>query len=155
MCVVAEPSKNTTYFENVCPILRVQNLEASLRYYVDVLGFKVNWNAGQMASVGRGRCGIMLCEGEQGNPGTWVWVGVGDADLLFEEYRAKGAKIRHPPNNYDWAYEMQVFDLDGNVLRFGSDTKRGEQMGTWVHIKGLEWTQADAKWVRLEHSKVN
>jgi catechol 2,3-dioxygenase-like lactoylglutathione lyase family enzyme len=154
MRVVAEPSKNTTYFENVCPILRVENLEASLRYYVDVLGFKVNWNAGQMASVGRGRCGIMLTEDEQGNPGSWVWVGVGDADLLFEEYRTKGAKIRHPPNNYDWAYEMQVLDLDGNVLRFGSDTKRGEPMGTWLDMKGVEWTQADGKWVRVEHSKV-
>ena len=146
-------SKNTTYFENVCPILRVANLEASIAYYVDVLGFKVNWNAGQMASVGRGRCGIMLTEDEQGNPGSWVWVGVGDADLMYAEYRAKGAKIRHPPNNYDWAYELQVFDLDGNVLRMGSDTKKGEPMGTWLDKEGAEWRQADGKWVRVEATR--
>ena len=141
-------SKNTTYFENVCPILRVANLEASIAYYVDVLGFKVNWNAGRMASVGRGRCGIMLTEDEQGNPGSWVWVGVGDADLLYEEYRAKGAKIRHPPNNYDWAYELQVFDLDGNVLRLGSDTKKDQPLGTWLDMDGVEWRQTGDKWVR-------
>ena len=117
------PRKTTTYFENVSPILRVADVEASIKYYVEVLGFKVNWHVPGFASVGRGRCGIMLTEDEQGNPGTWVWVGVGDADLLYAEYRAKGAKIRHPPNNYDWAYELQVFDLDGNVLRLGSDQK--------------------------------
>ncbi len=150
MCVVEEPSKNTTYFECVSPILPVADLQASLDYYGNVLAFKVNWHAPNMASVSRGRCGLMLCEGEQGHPGTWVWVGIGDADLLYTEYCAKGAKIRHPPNNYSWAYEFQVFDLDGNVLRLGSDTKKDEPLGMWLDMDGVEWkTTADGKWVRV------
>ena len=37
---------------------------------MNVLGFKIDWEAaGIIASVSRGRCGIFLCEGDQGHPG--------------------------------------------------------------------------------------
>ena len=108
-------------FENTTPILRVESLEKSLDYYVGVLGFELDWRYGLMASVSRNRCGVMLSEGEQGNPGTWVWFGVTDAGALHREYRAAGATIRLEPTSFPWAYEMQVQDPDGHVLRFGSD----------------------------------
>jgi hypothetical protein len=76
--------------------------------------------------VSRDRCGILLSEGDQGHPGSWTWIGVGDAAALHEELRASGAKIRHPHTNRFWAYEMQVEDLDGNVLRLGSEPKADE-----------------------------
>src|ERR1700742_2388792 len=105
-------------FECVTPIFNVANLQTSLDYYVANLGFKIDWQVpGSMGSVSRGRGSIMLCQGDQGHPGGWVWVGVEDAGLLFEEYHASGAKIRNPPTNYEWAYEMQIEDPDGNVLR--------------------------------------
>jgi len=141
---------NATHFAGVSPILPVVDLDASLKYYVDVLGFKVNWHVPGFASVGRGRCNIMLCEGEQGHPGTWVWIGVGDADAVYQEYVAKGAKVRHPPNNYPWAYEVQILDLDSNVLRLGSDHKKDEPYGTWLDAAGVEWRQADGNWVRVQ-----
>ena len=150
MCIVEEPSKNTTYFECVSPIFPVADLQASLTYYTEVLGFKVNWQTPVFAQVSRGRCGIMLAEGDQGHPGTWIWVGVGDAELLYAEYRNKGAKIRHPPNNYEWAYEFQVYDLDDNVLRLGSDTKKDQPMGTWLDMNGVEWKRVEDKWVRVD-----
>lgn len=150
MSVAEKTTNETTYFEGVSPIFAVADLEASLTYYVDVLGFKVNWKAPGFAQVSRGRCGIMLAEGEQGHPGTWVWIGVGDADVLYAEYQAKGAKIRHPPSNYEWAYELQVYDLDGNVLRLGSDTKADQPLGTWLDMNGVEWKRSDGKWVRVD-----
>lgn len=98
-----------------------------------VLGFKVDWHdATTMASVSRDRCGIMLCEGDQGNPGTWVWIGVGDAEVLFREYSATGARIRLAPTNYPWAYEMHVEDTDGHVLRFGSEPRGDRPFSAWV-----------------------
>jgi hypothetical protein len=36
----------------------------------------------------------------QGHSGTWVWIGVNNADALREEFLAKGARLRHPPTNY-------------------------------------------------------
>ena len=113
-----------TAFECVIPILRVRSLAASIEHYVSVLGFTVDWQEpGAMGSVSRDRHAIMLCEGGQGNPGTWVWIGVEDVEPLHEEYRAKGAVIRLPPTDRPWAHEMQVEDPDGHVLRFGSDRK--------------------------------
>lgn len=114
-----------TQFENATPILRVTSMAASVRYYVDVLGFRnAHWAHERFTSVNRDNAGIYLCLGNQGVPGTWVWVGVEDVAALFEEYRKSGAKIRLPPGNYPWAYEMHVEDPDGHVLRFGSEPRK-------------------------------
>jgi catechol 2,3-dioxygenase-like lactoylglutathione lyase family enzyme len=143
-----------TVFEGVTPIFRVRSLPASIDYYVNVLGFKVDWeDPGNIASVSRDRCGIFLCEGDQGNPGAWVWIGVGDVETLHDEYRSKVAKVRHPPTNYSWAYEMQIEDPDGNVLRFGSEPKEGQPFGEWLDMRGDTWVQSpNGGWTRVERS---
>ena len=76
--------------------------------------------------VSRDNYSIMLCEDGQGHPGTWLWMGVEDADEFYEEYKASGATIRDEPVNYPWAYEMRVEDLDGHVLRIGASPKEDE-----------------------------
>jgi catechol 2,3-dioxygenase-like lactoylglutathione lyase family enzyme len=147
-----DASKAAVRFEGGNPIFRVGSLAASIDYYVRVLGFKLDWeDPGIGASVSRGRFGLFLIEGDQGNPGSWVWVGVSDAAALLEEYRATGAKIRHPPTNYPWAYEMQVEDIDGNVLRLGSEPKKNQPFGEWVDMRGNAWVKAaGGGWTRVE-----
>src|ERR1035438_1550860 len=87
------------------PIFCVANLPASIEYYANALGFHLNWQGpGIFASVSRGRCCIFLCQQDQGHPGAWTWIGVSDAESLATEFRSSGAKIRHPPTNYRWAY---------------------------------------------------
>ena len=122
------------------PVFRVADLEASLEYYVRVLGFTVDWKyPGIVASVSRERCCIFLCHVDQGHPGVWVWIGVPDVTALHQELRARGATIRHPPTNYHWALEMQVTDLDGNVLRLGSEPLPGVPDGPWLDMHGRSW----------------
>lgn len=149
-----EPRTAVTRFEGVNPILRVQDLSASVDYYVKILGFKVTWHyPGIIASVARDRCNMMLCEGNQGHPGAWVWIGVEDIELLFEEYKSKGAKIRNPPSNYEWAYEMQIEDPDGNVLRMGSEPKADQPVGAWRDMRGDLWVASpDGGWARVQGS---
>jgi predicted lactoylglutathione lyase len=114
-----------TRFEHIDPILNVSDLEASVGYYVNTLGFeKADWVAGHFTCVMRDACTIYLCEGCQGNPGTWVWTGVENVDTLYEEYKSTEARVRDEPANYPWAWEMRIEDLDGNVIRFGSDPKK-------------------------------
>jgi len=141
-----------TIFEGTTPILRVQNVEASILYYTQQLGFKLNWQSPYFACVSRGRCTIFLSQGDQGYTGSWVWIGVGDSDALLEEYRRSGAKIRHQPTNYSWAYEMQVEDLDGNVLRLGSEPKQNTPVGEWLDMNGVRWILSpEQEWHRADH----
>ena len=92
-------------FEGMTPILRVESLSASIDYYVNVLGFRLDWEGpGIFASVSRGKANLFLCEKDQGHAGGWVWVGVSDTASLHEDYQRRGARIRHAPTNYEWAY---------------------------------------------------
>ena len=118
------PSPVRTRFEHAEPILSVKNMAVSLAYYQDVLGFrKAPWGDERFTSVNRDGATIYLCQGDQGEPGTWVWVGVEDVAALFSEYQAAGARIRMAPVNHPWGYEMQVEDPDGHVLRLGSEPR--------------------------------
>jgi uncharacterized glyoxalase superfamily protein PhnB len=113
-----------TKFEQAEPILSVSDMAVALKYYVDVLGFRnADWGSEYFTYVHRDKAGIYLCQGGQGRPGTWVWIGVDDVAVLYQEYSASGAVIRLAPENHAWAYEMQVEDPDGHVLRFGSDSR--------------------------------
>jgi len=111
--------------ECIISILNVKDVSAGIRYYSRVLGFQVDWGEGdgsEMASVSRDGHAIMLCRGEV-QPGVVIRIGLDDIQPLFEQFLAKGAKILEKPANRPWAYEMEIGDLDGNVLRFGSAPK--------------------------------
>jgi len=109
-------------FERANPILRVASVARSLSYYVEVLGFiNAEWGGDDFTCVSRDGADIYLSEGDQGCPGTWVWIGVSDVDALHRDYTISGATILEPPQTYPWAREMRVSDPDGHILRFGSD----------------------------------
>jgi predicted enzyme related to lactoylglutathione lyase len=113
-----------TRFEHANPILNVANLGRSVRYYVEIFGFtNADWGGDDFTCVARDGASIYLSEGDQGQPGTWVWLGVEDVGALHDEYSQSGATILQPPENFPWVCEMKVGDPDGHVLRFGSDPK--------------------------------
>lgn len=136
----------------VTPILRVADFDASVAYYVNALGFRLDWSDGRFGSVSRGRASLMLCEGSQGSPGTWMWFAVSDADALFDELRQNGARIRHPPQNFPWgSRELHVFDPDDHVLRFGSEAPEGAPLGEWLDEDGTRWKATpDGGWTKVE-----
>lgn len=126
--------------EGVTPILRVADFEASVTYYVDALGFGLEWQVDRFGCVRRDEVALFLCEGTQGHPGTWLYIGVSDADALHQELLGRGARIRHEPRNFPWgSRELHVFDPDGHVLRFGSEARPGEPLGDWLDENGTTW----------------
>jgi uncharacterized glyoxalase superfamily protein PhnB len=119
------------HLHHAIPILRVEDIETSLAYYVEKLGFKLDWRTPVFLSVTRDKCSLMLCQGGQGRAGTWLWTAVKDADELHEELKARGAKILQGPANYEWgSREFMVMDPDSHVLRFASEAT-GEPDGVF------------------------
>ena len=113
--------------ENVAPVLYVKDMALTLSFYVDILGFKnADWGDDNFTSINRDNTGLYLCRGGQGLPGTWVWIGFdGNIFSLHENLKEKGI-IKLPPTNFSWAYEMQIEDPNGHVLRFGTDPDNSE-----------------------------
>ena len=108
------------------PVLPVRDLRRSVQFYTAVLGFKLDWGGDEgdtICSVSRDGCCVMLSQSLGGTSGSWVWIGLED-DLLFEEFRRRGVKVRQEPSNYSWAYEMKFEDIDGNVLWLGTETRK-------------------------------
>lgn len=122
----ARPSEHSANrFESAVPILNVNNVPASIAYYVDKLGFAKEWDWGSPPTFGcvfRDGVRIFFCQGAQGAPGMWISIFVRDVDALHDDYRARGAIIRQAPTNFPWGVrEMNVEDPDGHRLRLGSD----------------------------------
>ena len=135
---MAKSSTNT--FGSPMPVFRVKNVDASIAYYLDALGFELRWRAGAgFACVARDQCSLFLTNDNQSQPRMWVWIGVEDVRALHSHYVTRGAKIRNPPNNFEWAVEMQVEDLDGNILRIGSDPEEEKPLGVWRDADGVRW----------------
>ena len=110
--------------QTIVPILNVKSVAKSIEYYVEKLGFKEDWtweDPATFASVSRNGHSIFFCENGQGAAGTWMSVFVENVDTLFEEYQEKGVTIREQPTNCPWGVrEMNVEDLDGHRIRFGT-----------------------------------
>ena len=108
------------------PILRVKNARASTRYFLEVLGFRKDWEdplepgTPLLVSVSRDGVTFYLSERREDGPlGGRANVHVTDARALFEELQHHGAKMMSPLDvQSDGSIEFMVRDLDGNVIRF-------------------------------------
>ena len=109
--------------ENTIPVLAVHDLNGSIAFYRDALGFEVEWNAGAVCSVARDRCSVMLRKSERPGNGT-VWIGLAN-DSLFSTLEKSGVTFIQAPSNKLWAYEMTIADPDGNVVWLGTEPKAG------------------------------
>jgi catechol 2,3-dioxygenase-like lactoylglutathione lyase family enzyme len=119
-------------FCGLTPILNVSDFAASMEYYTEKLGFRKLWDWGEPPDFGcvkRDGIEIFFCRGGQGQPGTWMSIFVDDADALYDEIKAKGAKIVMPPTDEPWGMrEFHVEDPDGHTIRFGHSTPEAKDL---------------------------
>jgi catechol 2,3-dioxygenase-like lactoylglutathione lyase family enzyme len=108
-------------------VLPVRDVDASVAYYRDVLGFTVDFVMGQPSdhgSVTRNRVGIQFTRIDTNGPTAayagWTYAFVNGIDRLFEEYESRGVRITQDLASRDHGMrEFEIADLNGHRLRFG------------------------------------
>jgi ribosomal-protein-alanine N-acetyltransferase len=120
-------------FSNVqtIPILRIFDEAKAKEFYVDYLGFSVDWehrfgeNFPLYMQVSRGGLVLHLSEhyGDS-NPGSAVYIRATGLAELHQELQAKDYKYLKPGlDREENSVELNLLDPFGNKLRFNEDLK--------------------------------
>ena len=107
---------------------QVSSVAASLRYYVEMLGFAERFQFGDYAGVEHGEVQIHLSGPQAGNKRQvgqgGIYIFCDDVDGYYAELESRGCVAQCAPQDY--AYGMRDFvveDPDGNLVGFGQEIK--------------------------------
>ncbi|MBD1875550.1 VOC family protein [Nodosilinea sp. FACHB-131] len=118
--------------QRVIPALRITQYERSKLFYLDQLGFELEWehrfepHFPVFMSVARDGMRLYLSE-HQGDcqVGGLVHFVVEDVAAWYQEFRQRAVSVTYPPN-YDLGFcQMTITDPDGNQLRYMEPTSKG------------------------------
>ncbi|MFN7924842.1 MAG: VOC family protein [Bryobacteraceae bacterium] len=122
-------------FPAAVPEIPVADVDKAAAYYVESLGFTLDWgdDRGGIAGISRGACRLFLTNGAfrewHGNKGSVLfWLNVdskAEVDALYEEWKATGAILVSAPEDKPWMLrEFTAADVDGNRIRVFYDFRR-------------------------------
>ena len=115
--------------QTVIPQLRMTDAARTQAFYVDQLGFSIDWQHQfepglplflQLTREGQ----TLFLTGHAGDcePGGAVYFWVPDADATYATFIAKGVKPAKPIHDTDYGVrEFLLVDPDHNKLRFGTE----------------------------------
>ncbi len=108
-------------------VLAVHDLAASTAYFVDVLGFSVDWvDDGNWQALSRGQVRIMLGSCPDALPPAAIghhkyfgFFATSDVNALHAAFEARAALILSPPADKPWGWrEMAVATPEGHRMMF-------------------------------------
>ena len=132
----AAPDLGTRHqFHGIQPVLPVSDVTRAARYFRDMLGFEIDFVAGEPPSYARVKKGherrhgdpvyirLRQCSAPPDTARAWrgeIVIHVGhDVDGLHDAYARRGVTIIEPPVSQPWGLrEFAVREPDGHVLRF-------------------------------------
>lgn len=129
----AEP-KPAPMLVGAASVFTVRDISASRDHFRDVLGFDVTFEWGTplyYVCLCRDEVQLHLLSAKEtrrlpGNTGLCVFVR--DVDAVYEELKARGARIQKPPQTYDYGMrDFDVLDLDGNQITYGMGVNEGSE----------------------------
>jgi catechol 2,3-dioxygenase-like lactoylglutathione lyase family enzyme len=121
----------TIQFQRAVPIFRIFSLEKAREFYLDFLGFKVDWearfapDAPLYMQVSRQELVLHLSEHfGDATPGSTTYVHMSGVEELHRELNAKNYRHMRPGlQRQEWGMtEVWVTDPFGNHIRFGEPT---------------------------------
>jgi uncharacterized glyoxalase superfamily protein PhnB len=122
----------TIAFQKPIPILRIFDVARAKEFYLDFLGFTVDWehhfDDSSPAYLQISRAGLTLHLSEHHGdccPGSTVFVWMTGIDEFHQEITSKHYKFNHPglETTFYNAKCVEVIDPFGNRLRFNEDLK--------------------------------
>ena len=122
-------------FPAAVPEIPSADVDKSAAYYVNTLGFTLDWgdDQGGIAGISREDCRLFLTNPSfresYGNTGPVLfWLNLhskAEVDELFAQWKASQAKILSEPEDKPWKLrEFMAADLDGNLIRVFYDFRR-------------------------------
>jgi len=108
------------------PILRIFSVDKAKEFYVDFLGFQIDWehrfgdDFPLYAQVSRSGLTLHLSEHHgDATPGSAIFVRIDDVDALHRELAARQYRYAKPGvEDAGWGRQLQVKDPFGNRLCF-------------------------------------
>ena len=109
-------------------VIPVSNLDASIQFFTESLGFKQEFRYGEYAGLERGNCLLHLTQHgnpNSGEPGSaTVYLFCDDVDSIYHDLIGRGVSVTSKPQDYPYGMrDFEAFDLDNNRFVFGSPTE--------------------------------
>jgi uncharacterized glyoxalase superfamily protein PhnB len=120
----------TDYFMtpiSTIPVFHVNDIDASVQYYTEALGFAQSFRYGTYVGLKMGKSEIHICPPGNGSRtgGGNAYIICDEVDEYFRQTRAAGAKpVSEPEDRMYGMRDFVVRDQDGNQLTFGCDNDR-------------------------------
>jgi uncharacterized glyoxalase superfamily protein PhnB len=122
-------------FPAAVPEIPAANVDRAADYYVNILGFTLDWgdDRGGIAGLSRGDCRLFITNPSFREPyrntgPVLFWLNLDsrtEVDDLFAEWQAARANTVSPPEDKPWKLrEFLAADLDGNLIRVFYDFRR-------------------------------
>jgi catechol 2,3-dioxygenase-like lactoylglutathione lyase family enzyme len=122
-------------FPAAVPEIPAANVDNAAAYYVQTLGFTLDWGGdeGGIAGISRGKCRLFVTNPSfresYGNTSPILfWLNLdskAEVDELFAEWKAANARIVSEPEDKPWKLrEFIAADPDGNLIRVFYDFSR-------------------------------
>jgi uncharacterized glyoxalase superfamily protein PhnB len=123
--MTASPPK----IHSAAPVIGTDDIERSLCYYIDVLGFSFDFKYGDptvYAGVKSDQAEIYFCDSpvqahivKENNLAPKIFIWVADAQRLFEEHVDNGAEVFEPIADRPWGARQYVIrEINGYHLKF-------------------------------------
>src|SRR5437016_7834610 len=120
-------------FLQITPFMHVQDIEPALRFFTDILGFKILYRSEDpgYAYVEREGCGFRILQATEAKYGERefaYYIDVRDVDKLYAELKPKldtlpQRDVHGPANKPYGQRELLVLAPDGNLLAFGQSIR--------------------------------
>ncbi|MBK8924233.1 MAG: VOC family protein [Saprospirales bacterium] len=115
-------------------VLAVKDLQASVHFYVEKLGFTIDWAQDGWHQLRRegivvmlGECADDVAAFETRNHSYFAYILVDAPDALFGEFHAKGVEVLSFPTDKPWGMrEFGIRTIDGHRITFGQELLKSD-----------------------------